>query len=318
MRTPAAGPPFTKRPESRSRPGHRIPRAILAVLAVTMASLPARVAGQAAPSAGAPDGISGSITDHTLLITAGHRASMRTAAGPGAGTGPTITCGWFVLDTSTVRIDILQEPAPTVGSTYLLWCWYAADRTSLPGHPVIAEYTGPGLPGDPADADDVGEFALASIDFAAPEQAISPAPVQIVGIESWLAVTSRLDYDTAHANAGPVWVSVRPEFRDVVWDLGNGDEVRCTRDQDATTTWDPARPDRGSACVYTYESAGAGPTAEAVTDGSPAGHRHDISATITWTILRRTFEQDDWRPWRSLSLTTTETVPVTDLQAVIA
>ena len=272
------------------------------------------VSGPASTSAGAddtptetiPDDVSTLIVDQTLLITAGSFDSMRIVAAPGTGGGRSIGCGWFGISADSIdAIDIYQVAEPVVGTTYLLWCWYADDLEYLPGHPIITEYTGPGVPGEPADDDEVSEFALASMDFVSPVPELNPSADQIVGIESWLAVTSRLDYDPIHANAGPVWVSVRPRFRDVLWDLGSGDTVRCTRESDATKVWDPEARQQSSECVYAYETIGEG-------DGL-----HTVSAAITWTILRRTFEQDAWLPWRDFSLTTTRTIQVTELQAVI-
>jgi hypothetical protein len=289
----------------------RFPRTVLTIaacVALVTGSSPALAddTQDETPTETIPDEVATLIADQTLLITAGSQNSIRIAATPGTGGGRSIRCAWFgVSSSSSVPFDVYQVREPVIGTTYLLWCWYTDDLESLPGHPVVTDYTGPGVPGEPADDDEVSEFALNSMDFASPVPALSPAADHIVGVESWLAVTSPLDYDPIHANAGPVWVSVWPRFRDVRWDLGNGDTVRCTRESDATTVWDPELRDQSSECVYVYPDAGTG-------DGA-----HEVSATVTWTILRRTFEQDTWIPWRDFSLTTSQTIRVTELQAVI-
>ncbi len=276
--------------------------AVAVTLAAGVSSAAADDSEEADPAA--PEQVESYIVDQTLLVTAGSQESMSIAATPGTGGGPTIICGWFgLLFGGPEVINVGQVLRPVIGDTYLLWCWYAHDLENLSGHPLVATYTGPGVPGEPADEKDVSDFALASMDFVDPALVVNPGATHIVGIDSWLAVSSQLDYHTVHANAGPVWVSVRPRFRNVVWDLGNGDTVSCTRDRDATTVWEPDVSDQSSECTYTYENSGDG--------------EYDVSATVTWTIMRRTFRQDAWLPWRDFSLTTTHTMQVAELQAAI-
>ena len=275
------------------------------LLAVAWPHRARNAASAAEAAAEVPAGLSSAIVDHTLIVTAGHERSMTLAGTPGEGRGPTIRCGWFGFTADSPEgVDIYQVFDPVVGEYYILYCWYLADLGMLPGYPLIVPYE-LGVPGEAADADDVSEYALASMDFVDPQPVLNPVDVHVVGVESWLAITSRLDYDAIHANAGPVWVSVRPRFRKVEWDLGNGDSVSCTQASDATLVWQPDDPDRSSDCTYLYEATGA-------FDG-----RHEITATVTWTILRRTFEQPAWRAWRDFSLTTTVSIRVVDLQAVI-
>ncbi len=281
-------------------------RSLAVVIIGTLAAGSVGLQLAAAQEESIPDEVAALIADRTLLVIAGSEDSMRIAATPGVGGGRAITCGWFgVRSTGADPFTVRQIAAPVIDTTYLLWCWYPDTGDSLPGHPIVTDYTGPGIPGEPADEDDVSEFALASLEFATPAPVLNPAVDLLVGIDTWLAVTSRLDYPAIHANAGPVWVSVWPRFRDVVWDLGNRDTLRCTRQSDAATVWDPADPQRSSDCTYLYESIGRA-------DGT-----HTISATVTWTILRRSFRRPRWLPWRDFSLTTTRTVRVTELQAVI-
>jgi hypothetical protein len=285
----------------------RFPASLLAVLGIIgIIAVAPDVRPAAAQEEPTPDNVAALIVDRTLLVVAGTQDSLRIAATPGAGGGRAIICGWFgVRSTGADPFTVFQVAVPVIGDTYLLWCWYRDTGDSLPGHPVVTDYTGPGIPGEPADDDEVSEFALASLDFERPTPVLNPATDLIVGIDTWLAVTNRLGYPPIHANAGPVWASVWPRFRDVVWDLGNGDIVRCTRQTDATRLWSPEDLRRSSDCAYVYESDGGG-------DGT-----HTISATVTWTILRRTFRQSRWLAWRDFSLTTTRTVQVTELQAAI-
>ncbi len=247
------------------------------------------------------------IDDHTLIVTAGSERDLTLTATPGRGDGRVIKCGWFQAEFGDLIIfDIVQLRDPVAGETYMLWCWYADDGTDVPGFPVRVVYQRPVIAGEPATTEETTLFALDSITFAAPALALSPAGEQVVGIPTWLAVTSQLDYPQVSAAAGPVWATVQPVFRDVTWDMGNGDTVTCTLETDATTTWDPTGPpDQTSSCVYVYESNGEGD-----------GEVH-LSATVSWTILQRTNLNPNWHTWGTLSLTTTAPVTVRELQAVI-
>ncbi|MEM9204288.1 MAG: hypothetical protein AAGC53_21820, partial [Actinomycetota bacterium] len=128
----------------------------------------------------------------------------------------------------------------------------------LPGGTVVNEY-------------DVAEYAAASINFTLPAFETSPATEQVVGVRTWLAVTSQLDFAPANAAAGPIWATITPQFRDAEWDLGNGDTVTCTND--ATTLWDPAGPEtQTTECGYVYTTN---------EDGEP----FQGSVTVTWDLF---------------------------------
>ena len=252
-------------------------------------------------------GVDARIVDQTLIITAGTAGSLEVTANPGTGRGRTIRCGWFelVID-GWLLIEIVQVTAPEIGQSLLSWCWYADNDATLPGFPRIVIYQGPTVPGSPTTTEEAARFAIANITFASPVIELSPTDDQIVGIPTWLAVSSRLDYSQISAQTGPVWVTVKPVFRDVVWHVGDGDTITCTLDGDATTVWDPEGPrNQASACTHLYESNGEG-------DGAGT-----LSATATWTILQQTNLNPSWHLWGDFSLTTTDDITVRELQAVI-
>ncbi len=273
--------------------------------------------GLAAPTLGAQEGPADTVTpttgvetridDHTLIVTAGAAESLEITGNPGSGSGRTIRCGWFdfIIDGWLV-IDVVQIANPEIGQSMLSWCWYADDGTTLAGSPRVVIYTGPTVPGRPTTTEETSQFAIANITFADPVIALNPVGDQVVGIASWLAVTSRLEYPEISAQTGPVWATVRPVFHHVAFDMGNGDIVECTLDGDATTVWDPdGAHNQTSGCTHLYESNGAG-------DGATT-----ISATVTWTIEQQTNLNHAWHHWGSFSLTTTDEIIVRELQAVI-
>jgi len=285
--------------------GYWAPRRVLFLALVALLAL-----GWTVPAGGAeaPDvGVNTRIEDQSLIITAGTAGSLEVTTNPGTGSGRTIRCGWFeVVIDGWLVIEIVQVAAPEIGQSLLSWCWYADSDATLPGFPRIVIYQGPTVPGSPTTTEEAARFAIANTTFASPVIELSPAGDQIVGIPTWLAVSSRLDYSQISAQTGPVWVTVKPVFRDVVWHMGDGDTVTCTLDGDATTVWDPDGPrNQASACTHLYESNGED-------DGAST-----ISATVTWTILQQTNLNPAWHLWGDFSLTTTDNIIVRELQAVI-
>jgi hypothetical protein len=306
---------MTKMSAGRRPPSISRPAAAAAVLMAASTALAASV-GVVAPAGAAdptpPPGIDTVVVDRTVTVTAGSSSSLSLAARPGPGPGPTLVCGWFVLVVEPGHVAILQTFDPTRGETYLLWCWYAETGASLPDHPVAAVYDPPGLPGEPTDVEEVSEFAMASMTFEAPTPQLSPPEAQLVGVPTWLAVTSRLGYPAVHAHAGPVWASVRPRLVEVRWELPDGAIVVCTPTTGVAAVWDPLGPaDQVSGCTHTF-SHGVDRADATGRSGST-----DTRATVTWTLLRRHVEQPDWRPWRTLRLQGSTPTTVLDVQAVI-
>ena len=186
-------------------------------------------------------------------------------------------------------------------------CWFTDPWVDgYPGYPVVTVYDPAAAPPGPLiTTPAAARFALDSIEFAAPSIVTSPAGTQVVGVPSWFAVDSALDYAPASAQAGPVWATVRPVFRDVTWDLGDGTRLVCT--DDATTRWDPTGPaDQSSECAHTF------------TRVEPGDQPASIAATVSWTIWQRTDRTAGrWEVWGTVALTTPAVLPVIDLQAVI-
>lgn len=250
------------------------------------------------------------IDGSTVHVTAGHADDRRLTTRPGPGPGRTIRCEfWEVLGGATDYVSPLPV-SPVAGELYELRCF--DDGASLAGYPLFLIYTPGGLPGPAVSTDEITAFAYSSMTFEQPIPAISPAAVQVIGVPTWLAVTSRLDYPEVSAAAGPVWASVRPVLRHVRFTMPDGGTVTCDRSSDMTHVWDPeGGADQTSDCTYTITSNGRG-------GADPARPvESEIVATITWDLHRRTNLDPTEHHWAVHTETTTIPITVRELQAVI-
>ena len=276
---------------------------LIAALALSVVLLPGPAAGQEDPP---PGGTTTDWDSDTLVVTAATPGTLELTDTPGAPfSGPRIYCAWFGLRIDGSGVEAFRIVDPEVGTTYVFDCWYTDPWVDpYPGYPIAAVFD-PTVdpPGPLITTPEAARFALDSIQFASPLVVTSPAGAHVVGVPSWFAVASELDYEPASAQAGPVWATVRPVFRDVTWDLGDGDRLVCT--VDATTEWEPTGPDtQATACSHTYRTAGDTPAA--------------VSATVHWTVWQQTDRTAGaWAVWGTVSLTTQVDVSVVDLQAAI-
>jgi hypothetical protein len=260
----------------------------------------------ASPAAGQDPETTTTWRDDTLVVTAATPGTLALTTTPGAPyDGPLIHCGWFDLEITSTTVDLARPTTPTVGDTYVYNCWYTdpwADR--YPGYPIVAVFD-PVVdpPGPVVTTPDAARFAVDSIRFEPPAVRTAPPAAHVVGVPSWFAVTSELDYAPASAQAGPVWATVRPVFRDATWTLGDGEPLVCTAD--ATTLWDPEGPDgQSSDCAHAFES---------VPEASGAA-----SVTIAWTVWQQTDRTGgDWVVWGTVQLTSPLDLTVVELQAAI-
>jgi hypothetical protein len=290
-------------------------RLLLIAIALLALASPANAAGEA-PVVDDPDPPEEPDVPDTEIVLENTELVI-TAAEPGTleivetrnptPTGRRVYCGWFDITSQTIDFDIYEVIVGEVGETYLFSCWYTGPWIDpLAGYPVAAEYPEPTdpPPGDVITASVAARHAIESISFEPPAVELSPAGEQVVGVPSWLAVTSELAYPEVTAEAGAVFATARPVFDNVTWNLGNGDQLACIAD--ATTTWDPDAGDsQTSACSYTYQS-------------SPDGDSFAGSATVTWNIWQITNETNGAEVfWGTVTLTTDLDIAVTELQAAI-
>lgn len=261
----------------------------------------------AAPAA-AQNGTDITIDDSSVIVDAAYPGSLTVTDSPGMPyTGPQLRCAYFELVIGGSAVIDLVATAPIEGDTYLWYCWEPGRHPILepysPTYPVVLVYSPTVNPGGEAlTAPDAAQYATDRIDFETPTVALSPATDHIVGVPTWLAVTSRLDYPTVSASAGPVWATVRAEFRRATWQMGNGDVVECTTD--ATTVWAAAGGPEGSACTYTFESGDSEPFVG--------------EASVTWAIWQRSNDNPTtWAFFADVSVSAPVPFAVTELQAAI-
>ena len=270
---------------------------------------------------GEPDSSGGtavSFPTGTVEITAGFRSELAIVSEPDrtVGTRRPVGCFYFVVIDTEPHIETfgraealtLHEQRTNTDNPIGIHCFFIDTRAAIAGYPRVWDPTPtPGAQPPLIDLVELEIWARNQLTFTPPTPQLSPAGDQFVGIASWLAITSELDYAPISAQAGPIWITATPVFRNVTWDMGNGDQVTCT--DDVAAVWHPDRPDQTSTCTYVYESNGAGAVVET-----------EITATATWTILTVTSDDPEGaapRPSGTVSRSTTFTTDVRELQAVI-
>lgn len=173
----------------------------------------------------------------------------------------------------------------------------------LSGYPVLRYFYGTNLvPPELVTTEEVADLAVKHLKLKNPRIALSPEKFQIVGIPTWLAVTSKLVYSKVTASAGPVWATADARFNRIVWSFGNGHKRTCRGLQNKV--WNNSRGARQSSpCTYTYTDS----------KGSP----FRLKATVVWDIWQRTNLRQSWHRWGTTSLTYEVDMPVVEMQAAI-
>ncbi len=248
--------------------------------------------------------------DGTLLVEAGEPGSLRLVDQPGSTTvGRRVRCGWHAIGGTGFypTWDSTEPVFPEPDEVYMLRCFHPDDESNLTGYPRIVRY----VPGAPVDGPAVGiveveQHAIDSIVFETPLPALSPPESQIVGVDTWLGVASRLSYPDASAQAGDTWATVHPAVRSAVWTLGDGSVVTCSSDIDKV--WDPMLDpsSQSTSCSHNFELV-----------SEPSGYATDL--TVSWTIYERTNSHpDDWTIWGVVSRSASVSIVVGELQSVIS
>jgi hypothetical protein len=283
---------------------------VLVIAALVALSLPAGAQVLVESGIGDPmigEGGTGK-TDDGFYVTAGHVFDRRLTDGPGAGPGRVVRCEYWEVHGSSFAEASPYPVKPRPGQLYELRCF--ADDVLLPGYPTFVIHDPSVITGSAVSTEEIALFAYRSMVFEDPAPVTNPSTVQIVGIPTWLAVTGRLDYPSVSAAAGPVWASVRPDLRDVVFTMPNGDTVRCDRTSDMTLVWSAANgATQTSDCSYTFLANGDQPGFEPL--------RADIIAVTTWDLYRQTNLQPVEHWWTIHRETIAVPVIVRELQAVI-
>ena len=224
---------------------------------------------------------------------------------------PHVVCLWYPGGTDPGGWDDPDGPVPVVvllvGSMYTVDCHRVVDGSRVTGYPrpAVHRRDGEDVPGERSRGWDVAEYAVGRLGLEAPEPVVAPPTVQIVGIETWFAVTSKLrGYPDRSAQAGSVWATVSAYFAEATWNFGSRGRLTCIAH--AARTWDPSLSgDRqSSACTKVFD-----------TESGPGGL--DATVTVRWRIYWRSSEHSGWRRHDDFTLTTMVPLDVRQIQAVI-
>ena len=245
-----------------------------------------------------------------VCVHAAERRLLGPVETPDRNRPPTVVCVWYPGGHDLGGWDDPDGPVPVAflnpGSLYTVDCHRVSDGGRVTGYPRnFIYYGGEDVPGEAVSGWDVSQYAVGRLGLEAPVAAVSPPARQMVGVETWLAVTSQLrGYSERSAQAGSVWATVRAFFADATWDLGPHGRLTCTAD--AARTWNPALSgDRQrSDCTIVFDT-GSGP--------------RGLNATVTvrWRIYWLSSEHVGWRRHDDYSLRATVPLDVREMQAVI-
>ena len=197
------------------------------------------------PPPDTPSPVDRQLSDDSATFMLSYRDDLSVVSTQGGRPGRQAQCGFFdVVATGGVfsyDFDIVPTEPYERDTWFILHCWEPDGNPWLNGiapYPIGYECCDPGIPGATLVNDwEVAEFATGSIGFDIPAVEISPATEQVVGVPTWLAVTSPVDLAPVTAAAGPIWATAIPEFREAVWEFGNDESMRCV--DDVATVWDP-------------------------------------------------------------------------------
>ena len=246
-----------------------------------------------------------------VCVHAAERRSMQSVETPDRTRPPTVVCVWYPFGSDPGGWDDPDGSVPVleliVDSVYVIDCHGVDDGYRVTGYPrsVVHMAGGEDVPGEAVAGWEVAEYAAGRLGLEAPDPVVAPPTVQIVGIETWFAVTSRLrGYGVRSAQAGSVWATVRAYFGGATWDFGPRGWLVCTAD--AGRTWNPSLPgDRQSSnCTKVFD-----------TESGPGGL--DATVTVRWRIYWSSSEHSGWRRHDDFTLTTRVPLDVRQIQAVI-
>jgi hypothetical protein len=179
---------------------------------------------------------------------------------------------------STARAVVLIQPVAVrapgqLGGWYVWKCSGAGAVDALYRTPVWIPYgPQPGAAPVPAPAD-VAQMASKQLWLPTPSIAANPAGEQLVGLPTWMWLSSGWGSVSATAAVPGVSVTAVAAPTSVSWSMGDGSTVTCAG---AGTSFraggDPkaASPD----CGHTYRSSSA----------SRPGHAFPVAATVHWTV----------------------------------
>jgi hypothetical protein len=141
-----------------------------------------------------------------------------------------------------------------------------------------------------------------SREIADPVPLMSPVGPGVVNLGMWLAVADP-GVQSVTASAAPgSWVTVQAEITETVYDMGNGDVVRCAGVGDPIPDSELDSVEQSPICGYTYP---------ATNTGEPYTITITSTWSVTWTSSRGTSGTEE-----PIVLTTTVPYDVVEIQTV--
>ncbi len=224
--------------------------------------------------------------------------------------GRVVNCIWYPWGSVPGDWDDPNGPVPVKrlvkDRNYTVDCFHPGQTGSLTGYPSVRKFiTNMSLEGTAVTAWDVADYAKGQISFDPPVAAIAPPNRQLVGTETWFAVTSRLQYPAKSAQAGRVWATVLPSFASVEWDFGELGSLSCTAH--ATRRWNPdlSGHQQHSNCTKVF------------TRVPGQGGRINARVTITWNIYWKSSNHAGWKYFGPHSASAQVPLNIIQLQPVI-
>ena len=120
----------------------------------------------------------------------------------------------------------------------------------------------------------LAQQALSKLALAAPSIEMAPpaSTDQLVNVSTWLWINPAAWQDlSATAAAGPVSATATATPVEVVWNMGDGNQVTCAG---PGTPYSPANPNASTDCSYTWTQSSA-----AQPDGA-----YEVTATVYWHV----------------------------------
>jgi hypothetical protein len=120
----------------------------------------------------------------------------------------------------------------------------------------------------------LAQQALSKLPLAAPSIEMAPptSSDQLVNVSTWLWINPEVWQSlSATAAAGPVSATATATPVEVVWTMGDGDQITC---DGPGTPYNPSDPNATSTCSYTWSQSSV---------GQPDG-AYEVTATVHWQV----------------------------------
>jgi hypothetical protein len=120
----------------------------------------------------------------------------------------------------------------------------------------------------------LAQQAASQIPLAAPSIDMAPPATseQLVNVSTWMWINpAAWQGQSATAAAGPVSATATATPVEVVWSMGDGQQIRCAG---PGTPYDPSNPNATTNCSYTWPQSSA---------GQPDG-AYQVTATVYWQV----------------------------------